>query len=82
MTTKRIYTNLSSNPELNARIRKAIEEFDKLSDEEKAAHRREQAIDWVYGETLLARLERGEPELSDTEKEELRNRIARQYDRR
>ena len=82
MTTKQTQTNLSNNPKLNELFREAMDRFNALSPEEKAAHRREQAISWVYGEMLLTRFERGEPELSNEEKEKLQQDVADIYDRR
>lgn len=82
MSTKRIKTELSSNPKLNELVAKAMKAFNALSDEEKAAHRREQAISYVYGEALLTQFESGQPEPSDEEKQALRKSIEEMYDRK
>jgi hypothetical protein len=82
MTTKRIQSNLSDNPKLNELFREAMDRFNALSPEEKAAHRRDQHVSWVVGEMLLTRFERGEPELSNEEKEKLQQDIEDLYDRR
>lgn len=44
---------LTNDGKLYALMREAQVKFDALSPEEKAAHRREQAISWVYGEMRL-----------------------------
>lgn len=42
-----------NNKELNELISLAVSAFEGLSPEEKEAHRREQAIDWAYGELKI-----------------------------
>lgn len=73
---------LSSKDELNALVKKAMDAFNQLTPEEKAAHRREQAISWAVGQTLMSRFEHGRPDLTEEEEKELRQRVADQYDHR
>lgn len=44
---------LPPNPELDALVRASIEAFARLSPEEKRAHRRAQAISFVYGNLAI-----------------------------
>lgn len=81
MTTKQI-PPFSDNTKLNELFKEAMDRFNALSPEEKAKHRRDQAISWVYGEMLLTRFERGEEELSNEEKEKLLKQVEDIYDRR
>jgi hypothetical protein len=46
-------TKLVNDGKLDALVKKAMAAFDALSPEEQHAHRREQAISWVYGEMKL-----------------------------
>lgn len=73
---------LSNNPKLNELVKEALDKFDKLSAAEKAAHRREQAISWAYGQTVMSHFEHGKPDLTPEEEEKLRASIADIYDRR
>lgn len=78
--TRTIKTALSDNPELNELMKKAKAAFDALTPEQKRAHRREQAISWVFGEMMLARYERGQAMLTKEEQEEAKKRIGDLYD--
>lgn len=75
MTARRMLNPAPERPDLQALIKRAIEEFEKLSPEEKRAHRRAQAISWVYGNINLDRDEAGDPEIP-------REEIERIYDER
>lgn len=52
--TKRIQTRLANDGQLDALVARARANFDALSPAQQAAHRRDQAISWVYGEMRLA----------------------------
>jgi hypothetical protein len=71
---------LSDRPELRELAKKAIAAFEALTPEEKARHRREQAISWVYGEMVLSRACRGLPDLTEDEAAAQRREIGRLYD--
>jgi hypothetical protein len=45
---------LSGDPQFDALLKEANAAFDKLSPDEKAAHRREQYISFVYGQLKLS----------------------------
>lgn len=72
---------LSNDGKLDALVKRAMEAFNALTPEQQQAHRREQAISWAFGESLLSSLERGEP-ISEDEATIVKQRIADIYDRR
>lgn len=47
-------TQLTNDGKLDALVREAMAQFKALPRAEQAAHRREQAISWAYGEMRLA----------------------------
>lgn len=46
-------TKLVNDGKIDALVKKAMAAFDALSPEEQRAHRREQAVSWVFGEMKL-----------------------------
>lgn len=68
--------------DLKELMRKAKEAFDQLTPEEKAAHRREQAISWAFGQVALSRFEKGKPDFTAEEEQKLKQHIADEYDKR
>ncbi len=68
--------------DLKELMQKAKEAFEQLMPEEKAAHRREQAISWAFGQGALRRFEKGKPDFTEDEERKLRQHIADEYDKR
>jgi hypothetical protein len=68
---KRIQSTLTNDGKLDALIRQAMANFDTFSPKEQAAHRREQAISWIYGEMGLA----GRTEVTKEEIAEVLDRV-------
>jgi hypothetical protein len=56
--------------------------FDALTPEEKAAHRRDQAISFAHGQMLMSRFEHGHPDLTPEEEAKQEQMIADIYDRK
>lgn len=73
---------LTNDGKLDELVKKAMAAFNALTPEQKAAHRREQAISWAVGQSLMSRFEHGHPDLSKEEETQLRQRVADIYDRR
>lgn len=72
---------LTNDGKLDALVKRAMEAFNALSPEQQRAHRREQAISWAFGESMISSLERGEP-VSEEESIIVKQRIADIYDHR
>jgi hypothetical protein len=68
-----IQSTLVNDGKLDILIRHAMAKFKALSPEEQAAHRREQAISWVYGEMGLA----GHTEVTKEEIADVIDRVRR-----
>lgn len=73
---------ISTNLELNKLIKQAIACVEALSPEDRAAHRREQAISWAAGQYKLSRWERGYSDLTPEEELKLSITLANEYDKR
>jgi hypothetical protein len=73
---------LTNDGKLDALVKKAMAAFNALSPQEQQAHRREQAISWAVGQSLMSRFEHGHPDLTKEEEEKLRQDVADIYDRR
>lgn len=70
---KRIQNGLVNDGQLDILVRHAMARFKALSPEEQAAHRREQAISWVYGEMGLA----GHTDITKEEVADVIDRVCR-----
>jgi hypothetical protein len=68
-----IQSALVNDGKLDILIRHAMAKFKALSPEDQAAHRREQAISWVYGEMGLA----GHTEITKEEIADVVDRVRR-----
>ena len=73
---------LTNDGKLDALVKAAMAAFNALSPEEQQAHRREQAISFAVGQSLMSRFEHGHPDLSKEEEAQLRQRVADAYDHR
>ena len=73
---------LTNDGKLDALVKKAMAEFDKLTPEDKQAHRREQAISFAHGQMLMSRFEHGHPDLTPEEEAAQEKMIADSYDRK
>jgi len=73
---------LTNDGKLDALVKKAMAAFNALSPEEQRAHRREQAISWAVGQSLMSRFEHGHADLTSEEEAQLRQSVADAYDHR
>jgi len=73
---------LTNDGKLDELVKRAMAAFNALSPEEQRAHRREQAISFAVGQSLMSRFEHGHPDLTPEEEAQLRQSVADAYDHR